>query len=248
MKNTLGVIGSGMIGATLARLAIAADIDVVLSNSRSPDSLSDLVDELGDRARAAHSAEAAEAGDLVVVAIPLHAYDKLPVEALAGKTIIDTMNYYPERDNRIPELDAGSLTTTELVQRHVSKSRVIKACNSIVFQHLLDLARPPGAADRSALPIAGDDEGAKAQVAALLDRLGYDVVDTGPLSDSWRMEPGMPVYCKPYMPEPPADIKPEDLQQWIFRSPARPASVSAIKESIGAAARGPAGGTVLKFS
>src|SRR5215207_4956984 len=109
MTKTLGLIGSGMIGSALARLAVAAGLDVVLSNSRGPETLTDLVTELGARARAATPTEAAEAGDLVVATIPLHAHAQLPAAALAGRTVVDTMNYYPQRDGRIAELDSGEL-------------------------------------------------------------------------------------------------------------------------------------------
>ena len=130
----------------------------------------------------------------MVAAIPLKAY-QAPADALAGKTVIDTTNYYPERDGRMAELDAGELTSSALVQRHLAGSRVVKAFNNIDFHRLFSLARPTGAADRSALPIAGDDTEAKAEVAELLDVLGYDAVDIGTLADSWRSEPGTPVYC-----------------------------------------------------
>src|SRR6266571_3895467 len=117
--TTVGFIGSGHIGSTVARLAVAAGYDVVLSNSRGPETLAGLVAELGPKARAATPAEAAAAGDLVVVTIPLKNYRGVPAEPLAGKVVIDTGNYYPARDGRIPELDNGSLTSTELVQQHL---------------------------------------------------------------------------------------------------------------------------------
>src|SRR5512142_2818718 len=112
--KTIGFIGSGNIGGTVARLAVAAGYDVVLSNSRGPETLQDLVDELGPHARAATTAEAGAVGDLVVVSVPLHAYDKVPAEPLAGKVVIDTGNYYPDRDGRIAELDEGQVTGSEL--------------------------------------------------------------------------------------------------------------------------------------
>ena len=120
--TTWGFIGSGNIGSTVARLAIAAGHDVVISNSRGPETLADLVAELGPHARAATAAEAAEAGDVVVVTIPLKAYRDVPVDALAGKVVIDTMNYYPQRDGQIDELDDGSTTTSELLQAHLPQS------------------------------------------------------------------------------------------------------------------------------
>jgi len=196
---TIGLIGSGRIGGTVARLATDAGYDVVLSNSRGPETLAELVEELGPHARAATPAEAAEAGDIVVVSIPLRAYESVPVEPLAGKVVIDTNNYYPQRDGHIPELDDKSATSSELLQRHLPTSKVVKAFNNIYFGHLGSLPRPAGSAERSALPIAGDDAEAKAAAAAFLDAIGYDAVDEGPLAASWRSEPGSPAYGVIYM-------------------------------------------------
>lgn len=200
--STLGLIGSGHIGSTLARLGVAAGLDVVLSNSRGPETLADLVTELGPRARAATPAEAAAAGDWVVVTVPLKNYRQVPVAPLAGKVVLDTNNYYPERDGRIAELDAETTTTSELLQRHLPDAKVVKAFNNIFFAHLAALARPSGAADRSALPIAGDDLEAKAAATRLLDLLGYDAVDAGPLADSWRFQRDTPAYVVPYAKNP----------------------------------------------
>ncbi|MCA1220830.1 NADPH-dependent F420 reductase [Streptomyces sp. 8L] len=202
---TLGLIGSGHIGGTLARLAVDGGLDVVLSNSRGPETLSGLVSELGPRARAATPAEAAAAGDWVVVTVPFKAYTALPREPLAGKTVIDTNNYYPQRDGTFAALDDGSTTSSELLQRHLGESaHVVKAFNNIFFKHLASLSRPTGAADRTALPIAGDDPGAKRDAARLLDLLGYDVVDAGALAEGRLFEPGTPAYGAPYAQEPDA--------------------------------------------
>ncbi|MFI5758904.1 NADPH-dependent F420 reductase [Streptomyces sp. NPDC051569] len=200
--SAIGLIGSGSIGSTVARLGIAAGLDVVLSNSRGPETLADLVAELGPRARAATPSEAAAAGDWVVVTIPLKNYPQVPVAPLAGKIVLDTINYYPERDGQVPELDAEQVTTSELLQRHLPESKVVKVFNNIFFRHLAALARPAGAPDRSALPIAGDDPGANASVAHLLDLLGYDALDTGSLADSWRFQRDAPAYVLPYAKDP----------------------------------------------
>ncbi|MFF8190778.1 NADPH-dependent F420 reductase [Streptomyces bobili] len=243
MNKTLGFIGSGNVGGILARLAVAAGLDVVLSNSRGPESLADLVAELGPRARAATPAEAAEAGDLVVVSIPLGAYERIPAQPLAGKIVIDTLNYYPERDGRIAELDANELTTSELVQRHLADSRVVKAASNIVSSQLFSLARPSGAPDRSAMPIAGDDAAAKAEVVELLDILGYDAVDIGTLADSWRSEPGTPVYGKAYYGEVPKDVSSDKTMEWIFQAPGVPIPADRVRELTATVVRGPAGGS-----
>jgi predicted dinucleotide-binding enzyme len=196
--TTIAFIGSGQIGSTLARLAVSAGYDVVLSNSRGPETLTDLVGDLGPQARAATSAEAAAAGDLVVAAIPFKAYRQVPVEPLAGKTVIDTNNYYPQRDGQFPELDTESTSVADLVQKHLPTSHVVKCFNNIFFGHLATLARPAGAADRSALAIAGDDPAAKAEVTRFLDRIGYDTVDAGALVEERRFRVSTPAYAVPY--------------------------------------------------
>jgi len=197
--TTLGLIGSGHIGSALARLAVAAGHDVVLSNSRGPGTLADLVAELGPQARAATSTEAAQAGDLVVVTVPLKAYRDVPVEPLRGKVVIDTNNYYPERDGRIAELDDESTTTSELLQDHLPESHVVKAFNNISFAHIPRLARPAGSPDRSVIAIAGDDAGAKQTVTGLLDSLGFDAYDVGPLAEGWRYQRDTAAYAGLYV-------------------------------------------------
>jgi 8-hydroxy-5-deazaflavin:NADPH oxidoreductase len=201
--TTLGLIGSGQIGSTVARLAVDAGHDVVLSNSRGPETLAELVAELGPRARAASCADAAALGDLVLVSIPLLGYPSLPAAPFAGKTVLDTGNYYPQRDGRIEALDSGSLTDSEYLARHLPGARVVKVFNNIFYKHLQNLARPAGTGssitgDRTYLPIAGDDAGAKLSVVEFLDSIGYGADDTGPLADGWRQQPGSPVYGAPY--------------------------------------------------
>nr|BFE73362.1 hypothetical protein GCM10020092_066630 [Actinoplanes digitatis] len=196
--TTIGLIGSGNIGSTVARLAVAAGYDVVLSNSRGPETLRDLVAELGPRARAGTPEQAATDGDIAVVTVPLKAYRAVPADALKGKVVIDTNNYYPERDGVITELEEGAATTGELLQRHLADAHVVKGFNNIYFKHLATLNRPAGAADRTALPIAGDDADAKRTVTEFLDRIGYDTVDVGPLAENWRTQRDTPVYVTPY--------------------------------------------------
>ena len=196
--TTVGIIGSGMIGGTVARLSVAARHNVVLSNSRGPETLAELVAELGPLAAAGTAGQAAEAGDIVVVSIPVKAFGDVPVKPLAGKPVLDTGNYYPRRDGQIAELDTGALTSSGLLQRDLPESHVVKVFNNIFFKHLHSLARPHGAADRTALPIAGDDEAAKAAVTAFLDSIGYWAVDAGTLADGWRQQPGTPAYGPPY--------------------------------------------------
>jgi predicted dinucleotide-binding enzyme len=215
----------------LARLSIAAGYDVVLSNSRGPETLKDLIGELGSRARAATPAGAAEAGDIIVVTVPLRAYSQMPVQPLAGKIVIDTNNYYPQRDGVFPELENASTTVSELLQKHLANSKVVKTFNSIYYRHLASLPRPKGAKDRSALPLVGDDADAKRQVAAFLDAIGFDAIDVGPLREGWRFERDTPAYCFPYAD--PSTEK-DDIG---FPRGGKPAGVDVIKAKVAEAKR-----------
>ena len=192
--STIGLIGAGHIGSQVARLAVSHGYDVVISNSRGPDTLSELVTELGPRARAGTVDDAAAAGDIVVVTIPLKNYRQVPVAPLAGKVVIDTNNYYPQRDGHIPELDDESTTTAELLQRHLPASKVVKAFNHIYAAQLTTDGRPAGTPNRRALVIAGDDAGAKEIVTRLLGAFGFDTVDAGPLKEGWRIQRDTPGY------------------------------------------------------
>jgi 8-hydroxy-5-deazaflavin:NADPH oxidoreductase len=224
--TTIGPIGSGHIGSTVARLAVDAGHDVVLSNSRGPETLADLVGQLGPHARAATAADAAAAGDIVVVTIPLKAYREVPVAPLVGKVVIDTNNYYPQRDGHIAELDDGSTTSSELLQAHLPDSHVVKAFNNIHFGHLASLGRPAGHPERSALAIAGEDPTAKQTVADFLGSIGYDAYDVGPLAEGWRFQHNTPAYGQPYV-VPGTD----------FPGPGCPVSVTRLKEALEAATR-----------
>jgi predicted dinucleotide-binding enzyme len=196
--STIGIIGSGNIGSAVARLAATAGYTTVIANSRGPASLTDFVASLAPTARAG-TVEQAAAADIVVVAVPLTVTLSLPPELLAGKTVLDSSNYYPSRDGRIAELDDNGTTTSELVQAHLTDSGLVKAFNNILAHHIPALARPAGADDRSALPLAGDHPDAVAAAATVIDALGFDTVDTGPLSDSWRFEPETDGYTQIYL-------------------------------------------------
>jgi 8-hydroxy-5-deazaflavin:NADPH oxidoreductase len=198
--TTVGLIGSGRIGGTVAQLSVAAGHQVVVSNSRGPATLADLVAELGPLARAGTTEDAAAAGDIVVVSIPFRAYQSVPAQPLAGKLVLDTCNYNLQRDGHFEALDDGLETSSELLAHQLPGAEVVKVFNNIYFKHLLSLGRPAGAADRSYLPIAGDDPDAKAAATSFLDSIGYGAVDAGDLGDSWRQQPGTPVYGTPYGP------------------------------------------------
>jgi predicted dinucleotide-binding enzyme len=190
----IGIVGAGKIGGTLARRLAGEGHDVVVANRRGPDAMGELLSDLGDRGRAGDVAEAARFGDVVIVATPLSALSDLPPDALEGKVVVDANNYYPGRDGTIATLDSGATTSSELLAARVPSARVVKAFNTMFWQRLLDAGRPAGDPERLALPIAGDDAGAKATVMALIAELGFDAVDMGPLAGGRRQEPGAPLY------------------------------------------------------
>ena len=192
--TTFGIIGAGHIGGQVARAAIGQGYDVVIANSRGPETLTDLVAELGPHARAATAAEAAAAADIAVVTVPLRAYRDIPVEPLAGKIVLDTNNYYWERDGHIDALDRGEATTSGLLQEHLPTSKVAKAFNHILASDITSDGAPAGAPNRRALATAGDHPEAVEFVTGFYDRLGFDTVNVGPLSESWRVERDRPAY------------------------------------------------------
>lgn len=198
----ISVIGTGNIGGTLAKLLVATGHEVLLANSRGPESLTDMVAELGPRATATTVEKAALDGELAVIAIPLGHYRDLPASAFAEKIVVDAGNYYPERDGEIAELADGGTTSSELVAAHLARSRVVKAFNTIYFERLRDEGRTDvPAAERLAIPIAGDDEEAKRVVAALITELGFAPTDTGTLAEGRRQQPNTPVYNVPVGPD-----------------------------------------------
>ncbi len=192
--TTIGFIGSGHIGSQVARAALAHGYDVVMSNSRGPETLSELIAELGPGARAATPAEAAEAADFAVVTVPLRAYKDVPVAPLAGKVVIDTNNYYWERDGHIAELDNNTATVSGLLQEHLPTSKVAKGFNHIQAAEITTDGTPAGSENRRALATASDDAEAAALVTKLYDEFGFDTVNSGSLAESWRVERDRPAY------------------------------------------------------
>jgi hypothetical protein len=195
----IGIIGAGQIGGTLARRLRKLGHEVFVANSRGPETLSDLAAETG--ATAVSVPEAVRGVDLIVVTIPQKNITSLTANLLADApdrvVVVDTGNYYPrQRDGRIEAIEEG-LTESQWVARQLGRP-VIKAFNNIYARHLLELGRPKGAAGRIALPVSGDDEAAKAIVLKLVDELGFDGVDAGGLDESWRQQPGTPVYTKDF--------------------------------------------------
>lgn len=194
----IGIVGSGNIGATAARLFVKAGHEVALSNSHGGKGLEALVTELGDKAKATTIDEAARFGEVVLVAIPFGKFKALPAEGFKGKVVIDAGNYYPNRDGQFAELDKDETTSSELMASHLKGARLVKGFNTIWFEHLAsqgDTSRP--LEERRAIFIAGDDSEAKEIVARLVEDLGFAAVDTGFLHEGGRsQQPGTAVYNK----------------------------------------------------
>ena len=202
----IGIVGAGNIGGTLAGHFTRAGHEVAVSNSRGPETLQDLVAELGERARAVTPPEAIEFGEIVVVSVPFGRFRELPPEHAEGKVVIDTNNYYPNRDGHFEELDTDRTTSSELLQEHLRGARVVKAFNAIYWMHLRDRGRPAGDPQRIGIPISGDDEEAKRIVAGLIDEMGFEAVDAGTLAEGGRKhQPGTPVYT--------ADLRASELRE-----------------------------------
>jgi 8-hydroxy-5-deazaflavin:NADPH oxidoreductase len=188
--TTIGIIGSGHVGSSLAKAAIAHGYDVVLSGSGKPDALEALAGELGPKARAATADEAAGAGDFAIIATPIAAVESIPVEPLRDKVVIATINYFPQRDGHIAEIDDGTVTVPGVLQRHLPDSRVVRAFSMLDAADMSRDGHQKGDQKRRAIAIAGDDAAAKQLVAGLIDEFGFDVVDLGGLAESWRVDPG----------------------------------------------------------
>ncbi|MDO8210368.1 NADPH-dependent F420 reductase [Conexibacter sp. CPCC 206217] len=194
-SQRIGIVGAGHIGGTLAQLFSAAGHEIALANSRGPETLEATIAGLGPRARAATVADALRFGGVAVVSIPLGRIDELPADGVGGTIVIDTNNYYPQRDGQIAELDADAISSSGLLQRHLPDARVVKAFNAIYWENLRDRGRAAGDPERLAIPISGDDADAKQLVARLIDEIGFDAVDAGTLEEGGRKhQPDTPPY------------------------------------------------------
>jgi predicted dinucleotide-binding enzyme len=201
----IGIIGSGHIGEAAARLFVKAGHEVALSNSRGPASLKELIELIGPQARATSVEEAAAFGELVLVAVPLKAYGTLPRAQLAGKIVIDAMNYYSQRDG---QLDFSGHTSSEFVARYLSGSRLVKAFNTMWFKTLAEDGKPAAPLEeRLVLFLAGDDAEAKQAVSRLIEQIGFAPVDTGSLAVGGKhQQPGSAVYNRPLRPAQAREI------------------------------------------
>ncbi|BCB77031.1 hypothetical protein GCM10022251_45100 [Phytohabitans flavus] len=211
----IGIIGAGHIGGTLAKHFTAAGHDVAIANSRGPDTLRQMETNLGEHGRAVTPAQAAAFGDIVVVSVPFGNYTDVPIAGTAGKTVIDTTNYDPDRDGHIAELDNNSITSSELMQRHLPQANVVKAFNTMIWDHLRDYGKPGGALTRYGIPISGNDSQAERAVADLVDELGFEPVYAGDLAQGGRrQQPGSPVFT--------ADLTARDLHAQLDADLTRP--------------------------
>jgi predicted dinucleotide-binding enzyme len=192
--TVIGIIGAGEVGSQIARAAIANGYEVVIANSRGPETLKQLVDELGPSARAATAAGAAAAGHFVVVAVPLKLVNDMPVGELAGKIVLDTNNYMIWRDGHYPMIDSGQKTVYELRQEQISGSKVVQAFTHIQAPRITTAGQPARAPRRLALPVSSDFPEAVQLVTRLYDQFGFDTVDNSPLSQAWRSAPGQPAW------------------------------------------------------
>ena len=245
MAKTIGIIGSGLVGKAVARLAIAAGYSVVISNSRGPATLQALVKELGSQARAGTVEEAIAQGDIVTLSVPLATFEKLPASKFVGKVVVDQSNYYPGMGEfRRADLDAGDLTSSELMQRHLNGAKVVKGLHNLSWIHMESNARPVGHADRTTLPIAGDDHAAKEAVASFIEAIGYNVGDAGSLAESWRIEPNTAIYFWRYAPTVPDGVSHEEAKR-IYQQRGEPVSREEARKLIDEAVRpSPIGGTL----
>jgi len=245
MTQTIGIIGAGLVGKAIAHLAVAAGYNVVISNSRGPESLIELITELGPLARAGTVEDAIAAGDIVSLAIPLSAFEALPADRFVGKVVMDQSNYYPGMgDFRVVALDHGELTSSELIQQHLRGAKVVKGMHNLGWIHMQHNARPKGDAERTTLPIAGDDIAAKGIVRDFIETIGYDVLDAGSLADSWRIEPNTPIYFWPYVPVMPDGLT-EDEAKRVFQQAGKPISPVVAQKWINETERpSPIGGTL----
>jgi len=190
----LGIVGAGKFGTTVARAAIAAGYDVAISGSGPADDIALTVDVLAAGAHAATTDEVVRHADIIVLAVPTHRFRELPRDQFAGKILIDAMNYWQPVDGDDPELTAAPGGTSTIVQGRFPTARVVKSLNQLGYHQLEETQRPMGEPDRIAIGAAGDDRLAVRKVMRLLDRLGFDPVDAGPLKNGSALEPdGSPI-------------------------------------------------------
>jgi len=242
MTQTIGIIGAGLVGKAVANLAIKAGYNVVLANSRDPETLSAFAKELGPLVRAASVEETIAASDIVTLSVPIAASEQLPAGKFSGKVVIDQTNYYPAFGN-IDVLDNAEVTSSELIQQRLPGAKVVKGLHNLSWLHMKADATPQGSVNRTTLPIAGDDADAKQAVTEFFDKIGFDAIDAGSLADSWRIEPSTPIYFWAYAPTVDLQATGPDAEA-AYTQPGKPVSREEAQRLIDTAERpSPIGGT-----
>lgn len=238
MEERIGFIGVDPIVMTLASLTVKAGYLVTVSALEGDGSVAGLASLLGCGAREASAEECAKECEMIVISIPIQKYKELPVEALAGKIVVDTCNYFPQKNGKIYEIENGELASSELIQDHLEGAKVVKAFHNIDRWHLYSGARPFGSPDRWALPIAGDDETACAFVARWMGMTGFDPIYCGHLSESWRIQAGMPIFILPYVGFPPSNLTKDERRIWYRWERTQSVTEEDVRRLVNGAQRG----------
>lgn len=238
MEERIGFIGTDPIVMTLASLTVKAGYAVTVSALDGEGSVAGLAALLGCGSREASAEECAKECEMIVVSIPIEKYKQLPADALAGKIVVDTCNYFPQINGKISQIDSGELASSEMLQDFLADAKVVKAFHNIDRWHLSSGARPFGSPDRWSLPIAGDDDAACAFVARWMGMTGFDPVFCGHLSETWRIQAGMPIFILPYVGFPPSNLTKDERRIWYRWERTKNVTEDDVRRLVNGAQRG----------